>query len=121
MAQPATFQPQGVDSDTSSSGSSSGVHLWVGSTGSVYTLPLYRIAGLFSPANSVVETQPFDLPRSFFEAALEVRATQLTLNGESANVSYWPIRVRSFGRSATTISTNDDCHAQLTRHGRAKW
>ena len=41
MAQPATFQ---------------GKHVWVGSTGAVYSLPLYRIMGLYSASNAEAAT-----------------------------------------------------------------
>ena len=36
--------------------------LWVGSTGSVYTLPQFRIAGLYAPANGEISTQAFTMP-----------------------------------------------------------
>ena len=36
--------------------------LWVGSTGLVYTLPMFRIAGLYAPANAEFSTQEFTMP-----------------------------------------------------------
>ena len=36
--------------------------VWVGSTGLVYTLPSYRIAGLYAPANGEVSTPSFVVP-----------------------------------------------------------
>ena len=36
--------------------------LWVGSTGSVYTLPMFRIAGLYAPANAEFSTAAFTMP-----------------------------------------------------------
>ena len=37
-----------------------GQHVWVGD-GAVYTLPEYRIAGLYAPANGEISTPPFVL------------------------------------------------------------
>jgi hypothetical protein len=36
--------------------------VWVGSTGRVYTLPAYRVAGLYAPANGEVSTPNFTVP-----------------------------------------------------------
>eukprot|EP00040_Diaphanoeca_grandis_P030981 m.184414 g.184414 ORF g.184414 m.184414 type:complete len:512 (+) comp32187_c0_seq2:119-1654(+) len=38
--------------------------VWVGSTGLVYTLPLYRIAGVYAPANGEFNTVAFTMPRA---------------------------------------------------------
>ena len=38
--------------------------VWVGSTGRVYTLPAYRVAGLYAPANGEVSTPNFTVPSS---------------------------------------------------------
>lgn len=38
--------------------------LWVGSVGSVFTLPLYRIAGIFAPANGEFSTPAFTVPKT---------------------------------------------------------
>ena len=36
--------------------------VWVGSTGYVYTLPMYRVAGLYAPANGEFNTPVFTMP-----------------------------------------------------------
>ena len=36
--------------------------LWVGSTGSVYTLPMYRIAGIYAPANGEFSSPVLTVP-----------------------------------------------------------
>ena len=38
-------------------------HVWVSDT-AVYTVPLYRIAGIYAPANAEFATRPFALPAS---------------------------------------------------------
>lgn len=46
MAQPVTLDGQ---------------HVWVGD-GSIFTLPEFRIAGLYAPANAEISTEPFVMP-----------------------------------------------------------
>ncbi len=50
MSQPVTLSVQRYEQ-----------HLWIGS-GQVYTLPLYRIAGLYSPSNAEIITAPITVP-----------------------------------------------------------
>lgn len=47
MAQPATYMDK---------------HVWIGSTGLVYSLPLYRIAGLYTISNAEMSTAVLTLP-----------------------------------------------------------
>ena len=47
MAPPVTFE---------------GKHVWVGSTGTVYSLPLYRITGLYSASNAEAATHALTVP-----------------------------------------------------------
>lgn len=65
MAQPADLPgvPAGPahPSQAAEEGAVEGRHVFVGD-GAVYTVPLYRLAGLYSPANSEFNTQPFAYP-----------------------------------------------------------
>ena len=36
--------------------------LWIGSTGLTYSVPMYRIAGIYAPANGEFSTGAFDYP-----------------------------------------------------------
>ena len=47
--------------------------MWVGSTGAVFTLPLYRIAGIYAPANGEFNTPAFTVPSTALWVNLDAR------------------------------------------------
>ena len=69
---------------SSSSGSSEPRHVWV-ADGAVYTLPQFRVAGLYAPANAEFSTPAFALPAPSAAAttASQGGSCQLTVNAEA--------------------------------------
>ena len=65
MAQPATLQDVAASAEGQQDSAVQGLgrHVWVGN-GQVYTLPLFRVAGLYAPANAEFSTPPFRTPNA---------------------------------------------------------